>query len=165
MLPAKFYSELIVWQLATELKQEVYRLVRISPANRDFDFRKQIFKAAAGTPQHIIEGFGRIYPGDFARFLTFALGSMNETEGWLSDGVDRGHWSEQELRAGRVLLRRLTPALRNLHRYLSTLPPRTPWRDLVWRDARLSEPVTPGEPGEPDEPDEPGDRVEPKEPT
>ena len=155
MLPAKIYTELIVWQLATELKQEIYRLVRMSPANRDFDFRKQIFKAASGTPQHIIEGFGRIYPGDFARFLTFALGSMNETEGWLSDGVDRGHWHNGELNASRQLLRRLTPALRNLHRYLSMLPPGTPWRDLVWRDARRSESVTPDEPGESVEPEEP----------
>ena len=155
MLPAKIYSELIVWQLAVELKQEVYRLVRTSPANRNFDFRDQIFKAASGTPQHIIEGFGRIYPGDFARFLTFALGSMNETEGWLSDGVDRGHWSELELRASRTLLRRLTPALRNLHRYLATLPSNVPWRELLWgRDTsdRRSDPAEPVEPVEPEEP-------------
>lgn len=159
VLPARKYSELIVWQLSSELKREVYRLVRSSPANRDFDFRKQIFKSASGTPQHLVEGFGRVYPGDFGRFVAFAIGSMNETEGWLIDGVERGHWSVDDIRLGRQLLRRLTPAIRRMHRYLSTLPDDTPWRDLVWRPASQESPVEPAEPVEPVEP------VEPDEPT
>ena len=89
MLVATKFSDRIIWQLAVELKREVYRLTRLGSVTRDFKFRDQLRDAAAGTPQHIAEGFGRIYPRDFARFLTFVISSMNETEGWLQDGVDR----------------------------------------------------------------------------
>jgi hypothetical protein len=41
---------------------------------------------------NINEGFSRCTPGDFARYLDFAVGSLAGTEAWLRDGIDRGYF-------------------------------------------------------------------------
>jgi hypothetical protein len=42
----------------------------------------------------IAEGFGRLRPGDFARFLEIARASLVETRNHLVDGRDRGYLAE-----------------------------------------------------------------------
>jgi four helix bundle protein len=123
---AKRYEDLVVWQLAMELKREVYRLTASGPAARDFKFRNQIRAAVAGIPSHLAEGFRRFYPKDFARFVTYGYSALGETKNWLNDGIDRGYWGERDLAASRLLIRRLDPGLRELLHYLTsaTPPPR-----------------------------------------
>src|SRR5262245_37901512 len=96
-MTARHYKELIVWQLADELRREVYRLIKSSPAARDFGFRDQLREAVSGVPANIAEGFRRRQSGDFSRFLTYAFSSLDETQERLEDGVLRDHWSESDL--------------------------------------------------------------------
>ena len=88
---AKRYEELEAWQLADELKREVYALTETGPAAKDFKYRDQIRDSSASAPRNIAEGFGRFRPGEFARFLEFAVGSIDETRNSLIDGRDRGY--------------------------------------------------------------------------
>ena len=111
-------EELIVWRLADELRAEVGRLTEFQAARADFRFRDQIRSAASSVPANIAEGYGRQRHAEFARFLEFANGSLRETEDWLRDGVHRKLWTEEDVAPARRLCRRLTPALRNLRRYL-----------------------------------------------
>jgi four helix bundle protein len=89
---ARRYEDLEVWQLADELKREVYALVRTGPAARDVKFRDQIRDSAASSTKNIAEGFGRFQPGEFARFMEFAVASAMETKDSLKDGLDRGYF-------------------------------------------------------------------------
>jgi four helix bundle protein len=94
------YEDLEAWQIADELKREVYALTETGPASKDFDFRNQIRASAASSTKNIAEGFGRFNPGDNARFVEISVSSTMETKDSLKDGVDRGHFTpERALRA------------------------------------------------------------------
>ena len=90
---AKRYEELEAWQLADELKREVYALTETGPAAKDFKYRDQIRDSAASNSKNISEGFGRFRPAPFAQFMEFAVSSAMETKDSLKDGVDRGYFT------------------------------------------------------------------------
>ena len=92
------YEDLEAWQIADELKREVYALTETGPASKDCEYRNQIRASAASSTKNIAEGFGRFNPGDNAHFVEFAVASAMETKDSLKDGVDRGHFTP-----GRVL--------------------------------------------------------------
>jgi four helix bundle protein len=89
---ARRFQELVAWQLAHELKCEIFTCTSTGPAARDFDYKDQIRRAGASAPANIAEGFGRFRPRDFARFLEFACASLVEIENHLIDGRDRGYF-------------------------------------------------------------------------
>ena len=60
----------------------------------DWTWRRQMEEAVAGPPAHIAEGFGRIDPADFVRFLVLARSSLMESQNYLRDAVDRGYIAE-----------------------------------------------------------------------
>lgn len=115
---AATYRELIVWQLADQLRAEIVRLTDSGTAQKDYRFRDQIRSAASSVATNIAEGFSRSSHADFAQFLDYAHGSMSETEDWIRDGIVRHYWSEGDTANARQLFRRLTPALLRLRHYL-----------------------------------------------
>jgi len=98
---AKRFEELEAYQLALELKREVYALTANPPASKDFKFCSQTRDSAASTTRNIAEGFGRFRPAPFAQFMEYAIASTMETEVGVHDGIDRGHFSRE--RASRAL--------------------------------------------------------------
>lgn len=130
MTGAKNHRELIVWQVADELRMEVYQLTARPPASRDFKFCDQLRDAVSGIPSNIAEGFRRKSSTDYARFITYAFSGMDETEERLADGVKRGHWAKDELTMANRLLRRLTKGLRNFQAYLLSEEGIERWRIL-----------------------------------
>jgi four helix bundle protein len=94
---AKRYEELAAWQLADELKREVYALTETGPAAKDFKYRDQIRDSAASNSKNISEGFGRFRPAPFAQFMEFAVSSAMETKDSLKDGVDRGYFTPERV--------------------------------------------------------------------
>jgi four helix bundle protein len=90
------YEDIVAWQLADELKREVFALTATGPPARDFKFRDQIRDSSASATRNIAEGFGRFRPADFARFLEFARGSLTETHNSLRDGRDRGYFTDTD---------------------------------------------------------------------
>ena len=91
------FDELDAWQLANELKLGVYRLTDAGSVTRDFDFYDQLRDAAASAPSNIAEGFGRYKPPQFRHFLDIAIASLTETANHLRDGVDRKHFTVNEI--------------------------------------------------------------------
>ena len=65
-----------------------------------------------------------------ARFVTYALTGMDETEERLADGVKRGHWTTEDLAITNRLLRRLTKGLTNYQAYLLSEEGIKRWRML-----------------------------------
>ena len=92
-VPVCDFEDLVCWRLSRELAREVFAVTAEGPAAKDFKFRDQIRDAAASAPRNIAEGFARFTPGDFARFLRYAVGSLAETRNHLLDGQDRGYFT------------------------------------------------------------------------
>ena len=112
MTAARHYRDLIAWQLAELFATEVQRLVRDSAGARDdFRFRDQLLGAAESVSSNVAEGFLRFSPGDFGRFLTYALGSLAEAETRLEHGVRRDYFSSTGTDAARLLARRTLTAI------------------------------------------------------
>jgi four helix bundle protein len=93
------YQDLTTWQLTEGFRREVFRVIRGSAEGwRDHRFRSQIVSACRGPSKHVAEGFLRKSPGEFARFLAYALGSIGETELHLRDGIELGYFPEADCR-------------------------------------------------------------------
>lgn len=66
------YKDLLVWQKAMDLVDEVYRLVRQLPGDEKYALGDQLRRAAVSVPSNIAEGFGRESVKDYVHFLTIA---------------------------------------------------------------------------------------------
>ena len=115
---AKHFRELVAWQLAFELREQVLRLTKSGPASRDRRFCEQLNDSCRSIAANIAEGFGRYQPGDFARFLSIARGSLDETENHLRDGVASNYFPATSV--GPVILKgaRCRAAVTSLQVYL-----------------------------------------------
>ena len=115
------YQDLECWQLADELKREVYRLLKDSPkAASGFDFARQLRRSASSGPANIAEGFAYFRHKEGAKFVRVAKGSLAETHNHLGDGIDRGHWTADAADASRRLASRAIGATTEWLKYLMT---------------------------------------------
>jgi len=114
----KRFEELVCWQLARELERRVVAFTGKPPASNDLEYCRQIRKSSGSAPPNIAEGFGRYYPGDFARFLRNALGSLNETRDHLGAGIEKGYLPENEYGELKTLTNRAIGAAVKLAKYL-----------------------------------------------
>jgi four helix bundle protein len=120
------YEDLVAWQLANELKQNVYALVDRSMARNDRRFCDQIKDSAASAPRNLAEGFACYRHPEFARYTRIAKASLTETHNHLGDGVDRRHWPPQEVDPLKQLANRAVGACVRLLQFLeSTDAPHT----------------------------------------
>jgi four helix bundle protein len=115
------YQDLVCWQLAHELKREVYRLLRESQtARRDIRFANQLGDAAGSGPANLAEAFACYRHKETARYARIAKASLTETHNHLGDGVDRGHWTEERSRAALTLADRAIGATTRWLLYLTS---------------------------------------------
>jgi four helix bundle protein len=69
------------------------------------------------------EGFGRYYPAEFARYLRLANGELAETIESLDDGVDRTHFTKEQIIPVQRLAKRSSKAAGRLAAYLDKADP------------------------------------------
>ncbi len=74
------FRNLIAWQQAKALAQQVYESTHSFPAEERFGLVMQLRRAAVSIPSNIAEGRGRGTKKDFAHFLMQARGSLYEVE-------------------------------------------------------------------------------------
>ena len=98
----------------------MYALTATGPASKDFKFCNQIRDAASSATRNISEGFGRYYPGEFARFMDFSIASVMETQDCLRDGVLRKHFTSDETQKAQSLTVRSLQVSKGLKRYLQS---------------------------------------------
>ena len=79
-MSVKSYQELIVWQKAMQLVEEVYRLARMLPKAELFALSDQMRRAAVSIPSNIAEGQARNSTKEFVNFLSISRGSTAELE-------------------------------------------------------------------------------------
>jgi four helix bundle protein len=105
---ARTLGELVAFQFAHEYKREVYKILDGSPqALGDFKFLSQIREATSGVEGCIAEGFGRRRrEAEFAQFVRYALGSLEEAQVKLLDGTDRRYYKVEDCEAALAWARR-----------------------------------------------------------
>ena len=74
------YSELIVWQKAMDLVEEIYAATKQFPKEELYGLTSQIRRAAVSVPSNIAEGQGRKSTNEFLHHLSIAHGSLREVE-------------------------------------------------------------------------------------
>jgi four helix bundle protein len=75
------YRDLIAWQKAMDLAEQVYRQTAEYPLEERYGLTSQIRRAATSIPSNIAEGQGRRTSDDeFVRFLKIAMSSLCELE-------------------------------------------------------------------------------------
>ncbi|MBI1955545.1 MAG: four helix bundle protein [Acidobacteria bacterium] len=79
-MSVKSYRDLEVWQRATDLVVECYRLTNLLPKSKLYGLASQIQRAAISIPANIAEGHGREHLGDYLHHLSVANGSLMELE-------------------------------------------------------------------------------------
>ena len=74
------FRDLVVWQKAMDLVEEVYAVTRAFPADERYGLTAQSRRCAVSIPSNIAEGYGRHTTKDTQHFLAQARGSILELQ-------------------------------------------------------------------------------------
>lgn len=85
------FEDLIAWQKARKLTQEVYEITRHGAFTKDFALSGQIQRAAVSIMANIAEGFERGGRAEFPHFLSMAKASCGELRSHLYVALDIGY--------------------------------------------------------------------------
>ena len=113
------YEDLIVWQKAMVLVEEVYRIKKLLPKEEMFGLSSQMRRAAISIPANIAEG-QRSTTKDFVKFLYIAKGSKAELETLLMLCVRLEYLSKSKTEAADNLLIEIGKMLNALIQKLAT---------------------------------------------
>ena len=74
------YSDLLVWQKAMDLVEEIYKLTATFPQTEQYGLSSQMQRAAVSIPSNIAEGHGRKSTKAYLNHISIASGSLMELE-------------------------------------------------------------------------------------
>ena len=116
----KSYKELIVWQKAMDLVEEVYRLIKAFPKEEIYALINQVRRAVVSIPSNIAEGQARQSKAEFLNFLSIAQGSLAEVETQLLLAIRLSYLSESETQKAMQLREEISKMLASLRKKLAT---------------------------------------------
>ena len=107
----KSYRDLIAWQKAMDLVEQVHRVTRNWPSDERYELTSQVRRAVVSVPANIAEGQGRSGSKELLHHLSIANGSLHEAEThlliakWLDylDGQTCDDLLRQPAEVGRLL--------------------------------------------------------------
>ena len=114
------HTEIDAWQLADQVRVEVYRICSSRIWQEHSDLRQQLTRAADSGCANMAEGFARFYPKEHARFLRIAKGSLAEVVDRLRSAVLRRLITQEEADRISRLADRAQGAATRLIRYLES---------------------------------------------
>lgn len=97
MAKIRSHRDLIVWQKAMDLAEDVYRATSEFPREELYRLTAQLIRAAISVPANIAEGHARGTRRDYANFLAIAKGSLMETETFLMLSQRLGYSNQQRI--------------------------------------------------------------------
>ena len=105
------YRDLVVWQRAMELVEEVYWLSKKLPSEERFVLSDQMRRAAVSIPSNIAEGYARLAPKDYSRFLVIARGSTFELQTQMEICTRLGYTSDEDIKKANRLCEEVSKML------------------------------------------------------
>jgi four helix bundle protein len=109
--PLRDFTDLKVWQLARELRNQVYNLTQKFPAEEKFGLTSQVQRAAVSITANIAEGFGRYSYQENIQFCRTARGSAFEVRDHLITAEDQNYISASEQQDVTALAQRVIQTL------------------------------------------------------
>lgn len=92
----KDFTDLIVWQVARELRKAIYEVTRKMPAEEKYVLVAQIKRAAISITANLAEGFGRFSYQEHVQFCRNSRGSAFEVRDHLIALLDEGFLSQAD---------------------------------------------------------------------
>ena len=115
------FRDLLVWQKAMDLVEEVYRLVKQLPREETYALSDQMRRAAVSIPSNIAEGQARNSSKEFRQFLSIALGSRAELQTQILICERLQYLSREQTKAALVLTEELGKMVYALKQALTTV--------------------------------------------
>lgn len=94
MATAQKFEDLEIWQLARQLENKVYILIKSNNISKDYALITQMNRSSGSVMDNIAEGFGRGSRLEFIQFLTISSGSCDELKSQLYRCKDRLYITE-----------------------------------------------------------------------
>jgi four helix bundle protein len=91
------FKELLVWQLAMEVVDDIYLITQHFPKEEIFGLSLQMRKSATSVPSNIAEGCGRGTDPQLIQFTDIAQGSAFELETQVYVTSRRRYCTDKEL--------------------------------------------------------------------
>jgi len=91
MTTFKSYRDLEVWQRSMKLAKRIYQVAQRFPPDERFGLTNQLRRASVSVPSNLAEGHARFGAGEFARFISIAMGSVAEIETQILLSADLGY--------------------------------------------------------------------------
>src|SRR5690554_1674120 len=111
------FEKLEVWQLAREIRVDIYILTRAFPREEQFNLTSQIRRAIGSVTANLVEGSGRATDKDRARFTNNAYSSALEVLDHLIAAFDLKFIEEEEYISQRIRLDKLINKLNAYYKY------------------------------------------------
>ena len=112
MAAIRSFEDLLVWQRAMHLVQQVYSISRSFPADERFGLTAQMRRAAVSIPSNLAEGHERRTTPDFIRFISDAEGSLAELRTQMRIATQLGYCSADGVFDEMQEIKRMLNALR-----------------------------------------------------
>jgi len=94
---AKSFRDLVVYQKARELVQEIFEVTAAFPREETFALTDQMRRSSRAIGANIAEAWAkRRYERHFLSKLTDADGEQQETQHWIETAADCGYLTEQQ---------------------------------------------------------------------
>ena len=116
MANAKRFTDLIVWQKAHALVQDVYTIATQFPHNEVYGLTAQLKRAIISVPANIAEGFTRTSKHEKIRFYNIAQASLEESRYFLILAHDLNYCDTS------YILEQLSEVARILESYKNAIP-------------------------------------------
>jgi len=90
------FEDLVVWQKARVLTNEIYKITKKPEFSKDLGLKDQIQRASVSIMSNIAEGFERGSKEEFIQFLYISRGSCGEVRTQLYVAKDQDYITEEE---------------------------------------------------------------------
>ncbi len=116
------FEDILAWQEARKLVQDIYKITSGGEFSKDFGLRDQIQRAAVSIMANIAEGFDCESHIEFARFLGIARRSAVEVQSLLYVAWDIGYIDENAFKIENIQAEKTKALIGGLKK---SLKPRT----------------------------------------
>ena len=96
-VPAKSFTDLLVWQKSHRLVLDVYQFSEGFPKSEIYGLTSQLRRSMVSVPANIAEGFKKRGIPDKMRFLNIAQGSLEESKYYFILANDLGYGDSNKL--------------------------------------------------------------------